>query len=64
MEKTEFKVRGIHTPVVDKLDPSINFNAQLRMATKTIADDPSNFKNITDSLFTAKKDKLNTQREK
>mgnify|MGYP000079434404 CR=1 FL=1 len=62
--KTEYKVRGIHTPVVDKLDPSQSFVGQLRKATKMMAnDDPQNFKNVADSLIKAKKDKQSTVRE-
>ena len=64
MAKTEFKVRGIHTPVVDKLDPSQSFNAQLRKAAKNISEEEAcNFKNVTDSLLKAKKDKMNSARE-
>ena len=58
MARTEYKVRGIHTPVVDQLDPSQSFNAQLRKAAKNMSDeDATNFKNVTDSLLRAKRTK-------
>ena len=65
MARTEYKVRGLHAPILkEKLDPSQSFSAQLRKATRAIdQEDPNNFRNVTDSLIKAKKDKLNTVRE-
>jgi len=58
-----YKIRSIQTPAIDKLDPSINFNKQLRRAINKIDDDATNFKNCQESLIQAKKDKLSTVRD-
>ena len=59
MQRTEYKIK---TSV--KLDPSISFSGQFREMTKDIpVDDANYFKNVTDSLGNAKKDKLNRVRE-
>ena len=40
-QPTEYKVRSIQTPVVDKLDPSISFRLQFRKAAEAMeTDDP------------------------
>ena len=50
--------------MVDKLDPSQSFNAQLRRAGRTLdGEDASDFKNIQDSLIKAKKQKQVSNRE-
>ena len=57
-------MRSIHTPVVDKLDPSVSFSGQMRRAAGEMdAEDPMNFRGISESLIKAKKDKMNFVRE-
>ena len=64
MSQTEYKVRSIQTPVVDKLDPSQSFIAQLRRATKQMDnEDAAAFKNVQESLIKAKKDKMSNARD-
>ena len=38
-QPTEYKVRSIQTPVVDKLDPSISFRVQFRKAAEAMEED-------------------------
>ena len=65
MNQTEFKLRSISTPAVDKLDPSINFNKQLSKAAKDLYQDgeAEDFKNCQESLNKAKKDKMSSVRD-
>ena len=50
--------------MVDKLDPSVSFSGQMRRAANEMdAEDPMNFRNISESLIKAKKDKMNNVRE-
>ena len=64
-QPTEYKVRSIQTPVVDKLDPSISFRLQFRKAAEAMEeDDPSYLQNVNETLGKAKKDKLEYVRER
>ena len=57
-------MRSLQKPIVDRLDPSQSFNAQLRRATKMMDDDDAaTFKNCQESLLKAKKEKLNFVRD-
>lgn len=63
-KQQQFKVRSIQTPVVDQLDPSQPFLAQMRKATKGMNDEDADcFKKVQDSLVRAKKEKLNAVRD-